>query len=91
VADRTGLGPDIWPLESDHRFHPTPVGVLKTATAVVDAIDPARFEEQAAEDEAEAEAEAGEVDGDTTTDDGEDDADEGRGAATPAGTATPAG
>jgi lysophospholipase L1-like esterase len=84
VADRTGLGPDIWPLESDHRFHPTPVGVLKTATAVVDAIDPARFEEQAAEDEAE--------DGDTTTDDAdEDDADEGRGAATPAGTTTPAG
>jgi hypothetical protein len=65
VADATGLGPDIWPLESDHRFHPTPVGVLKTAAAVVDAIDPARFEEQAAEDEATA-----------PVDDGEDDSDE---------------
>jgi hypothetical protein len=55
VRDTTGLGPDIWPLESDYRFHPTAIGTLKTATAVVDAIDPARFEEQAEEDAAEEE------------------------------------
>ncbi|MGF1662543.1 MAG: GDSL-type esterase/lipase family protein [Kineosporiaceae bacterium] len=98
VADTTGLGPDIWPLESDHRFHPTSVGVLKTATAVVDAIDPARFEEQAAEDAAEAEG-AGEADP-TDGQDGEEAEpgraeesaeDEGAGPATPAEESTPAG
>lgn len=56
VQDSTGLGPDIWPLESDYRFHPTAIGTLKTATAVVDAIDPDRFQQQAAEDAAAAEA-----------------------------------
>jgi lysophospholipase L1-like esterase len=55
--DSTGLGPDIWPLESEFRFHPTSIGVLKTATVVVEAIDPERFEDQAAEDEAAREAE----------------------------------
>lgn len=57
VPDTTGLGPDIWPLASEYRFHPTAVGVLKTASTVVDAIDPDRFEQQAEED-ARAAAEA---------------------------------
>lgn len=56
IPDSTGLGPDIWPLESEYRFHPTAIGTLKTATAVVDAIDPARFEAQADEDAAAADA-----------------------------------
>jgi hypothetical protein len=85
VADATGLGPDIWPLASDHRFHPTPVGVLKTATAVVDAVDPARFEEQAVEDADEAEDAGPDAQE-------EDDADEeGAGPASPAEASTPAG
>ncbi|MGF1645875.1 MAG: GDSL-type esterase/lipase family protein [Kineosporiaceae bacterium] len=89
VDDGTGLGPDLWPLESDHRFHPTPIGVLKTATAVVDAIDPARFEEQAAEDEEAAreaeEAAEQEADEDRVAPEG------GPAGTTPAGEITPAG
>ena len=54
APDTTGLGPDIWPLASEYRFHPTSVGVLKTATAVAGAIDP----EQRVASDAEPEAAA---------------------------------
>jgi len=44
-ADPTGVGPDVQPLSSPFRFHPTAVGVLKMALAAVGAIDPERLAE----------------------------------------------
>ncbi len=54
APDATGLGPDVWPLASEYRFHPTSVGVLKTAAAVADAIDPERLTPAPADPEAAA-------------------------------------